>query len=156
LRPLIGSSGGKELVQVTFLLIRKLRNELRLTIILSSHLLHEIEQICNRVAIIDGGRLLYQGPVEDLIAKDQWIKLKVDRLEDAFRLLSRDHRLSLSRNGDQSLHVKMTDEQIPVVNALLVQHGFHVMELSPQRESLEQVFLRLTTRQESSTQELCE
>ena len=137
-------------------LIRKLRNELRLTIILSSHLLHEVEQICNRVAIIDGGRLLYQGPVEDLIAKDQWIKLKVDRLEDAFRLLSRDPRLSLSRNGDQSLHVKMTDEQIPVVNALLVQHGFHVMELSPQRESLEQVFLRLTTRQESSTQELCE
>jgi hypothetical protein len=38
----------------------------------------------------------------------------------------------------------MADEQIPVVNALLVQHGFHVMELSPQRESLEQVFLRLT------------
>jgi ABC-2 type transport system ATP-binding protein len=137
-------------------LIRKLRNELRLTIILSSHLLHEVEQICNRVAIIDGGRLLYQGPVEDLIAKDQWIKLKVDRVEDAFRLLSRDPRLSLSRNGDQSLHVKMADEQIPVVNALLVQHGFHVMELSPQRESLEQVFLRLTTRQESSTQELCE
>jgi hypothetical protein len=38
----------------------------------------------------------------------------------------------------------MADEQIPLVNALLVQHGFHVMELSPQRESLEQVFLRLT------------
>jgi len=38
----------------------------------------------------------------------------------------------------------MADEQIPLVNALLVQLGFHVMELSPQRESLEQVFLRLT------------
>jgi len=38
----------------------------------------------------------------------------------------------------------MADEQIPLINALLVQHGFHVMELSPQRESLEQVFLRLT------------
>ena len=120
-------------------LIRRLRDELRLTIILSSHLLHEVEQICNRVAIIDGGRLVYQGPVEDLIAKNHWIKLKVDRVEDAFKLLSRDPRLSLSRNGDQSLHVKMADEQIP-----LVQHGFHVMELSPQRESLEQVFLRLT------------
>jgi ABC-2 type transport system ATP-binding protein len=125
-------------------LIRRLRDELRLTIILSSHLLHEVEQICNRVAIIDGGRLLYQGPVEDLIGKNHWIKLKVDRAEDAFKLLSRDPRLSLSQNGDQSLHVKMADEQIPLVNALLVQHGFHVMELSPQRESLGQVFLRLT------------
>src|SRR5258708_6223350 len=125
-------------------LIRRLRDELGLTIMLSSHLLHEVEQICNRVAIIDEGRLLYQGPVEDLIAKDNWIKLRVDRVEDAFKLLSRDPRLSLSRNGDQSLHVKMADEQIPLVNALLVQHGFHVMELSPQRESLEQAFLSLT------------
>ncbi len=125
-------------------LIRRLRDELRLTVVLSSHLLHEVEQVCNRVAIIDGGRLLYQGPVEDLIAKDHWIKLRVDRVEDAFKLLSRDPRLSLSRNGDQSLHVKMANEQIPLVNALLVQHGFRVMELSPQRESLEQVFLRLT------------
>jgi hypothetical protein len=38
----------------------------------------------------------------------------------------------------------MADEQIPQVNALLVQHGFQVMELSPQRQTLEQVFLRLT------------
>jgi len=137
-------------------LIRRLRDELRLTIILSSHLLHEVEQICNRVAIIDGGRLLYQGPVEDLIAKDHWIKLKVDRVEDAFKLLSRDPRLSLSRNGDQSLHVKMADEQIPLVNALLVQHGFHVTELSPKRESLEQVFLRLTEEARKQSNKTCE
>jgi len=44
----------------------------------------------------------------------------------------------------------MVEEQIPLVNALLVQHGFRVMELSPPRESLEQVFLHLT--QEARTQ----
>jgi len=125
-------------------LIKRLRNELGLTIMLSSHLLHEVEQICNRVAIIDEGRLLYQGPVEDLIAKNNWIKLRVDRLTEAYELLSQDPSLSLSRNGDESLHVKMADDQIPLVNALLVQHGFSVMELSPQRESLEEVFLRIT------------
>jgi len=125
-------------------LIKRLRDELGLTIMLSSHLLHEVEQICNRVAIIDEGRLLYQGPVEDLIAKNNWIKLRVDRLSEAYELLSQDPSLSLNRNGDESLHVKMADDQIPLVNALLVQHGFSVMELSPQRESLEEVFLRLT------------
>jgi ABC-type multidrug transport system ATPase subunit len=127
-------------------LIRRLRDELGLTVILSSHLLHEVEQICNRVAIIDEGRLLYHGAVEDLIAKDNWIKLRVDRVTEAYELLVRNPRLSLSRNGDQSLHVKLADEQIPWVNALLVQRGFQVMELSPQRESLEQVFLRLTSQ----------
>ena len=133
-------------------LIRRLRDELGLTIMLSSHLLHEVEQICNRVAIIDEGRLLYQGPVEDLIAKDNWIQLRVDRVTEAYDLLSRNPRLSLNRNGDQYLYVKMAEEEIPLVNALLVQHNFRVMELSHRRESLEQVFLRLT--QEARTRSI--
>ena len=126
-------------------LVRRLRDELGLTVMLSSHLLHEVEQICNRVAIIDEGRLLYQGAVEDLIAKDNLIRLRVDRITEAYDLLSRNPRLSLHRNGDdQSLYVRMDGEEIPGMNALLVQHGFRVMELSRRRESLEQVFLRLT------------
>src|SRR5882672_5916465 len=125
-------------------LIRRLRDELGLTVVLSSHLLHEVEQICNRVAIIDEGRLLYQGSVEDLLGKHKLIKLKVDRVNEAYELLMKNPLLSLSRNGDESLYLKMSNEQIPLINALLVQHGFRVMELSPQRESLEQVFLSLT------------
>jgi len=125
-------------------LIRRLRDEFGLTVMLSSHLLHEVEQICNRVAIIETGHLLYQGSVGDLIAEHHWIKLRVDRLSEAYELLSLDPELSISRNGDESLHLRITDEQIPVVNARLVQQGFSVMEISPQRESLEEVFLRLT------------
>lgn len=125
-------------------LILRLRDELGLTVMLSSHLLHEVEQVCNRVAIIDQGRLLYQGPVDDLIEQSCWIKLRVDRPAEARELLSGNPNLSLSQNGDQSLYVKMADEQVPIVNSFLVENGFKVMELSPQRESLEQVFLRLT------------
>ena len=131
-------------------LIRRLRDELGLTIMLSSHLLHEVEQICNRVAIIEKGRLVYQGPVAELVTQGHSIKLKVDRLNDAFDLLSRDSRLSVSRNGDDSLYLKIAGDEIPGVNALLVERGFRVMELSPHRESLEEVFLRLT--REAGTQ----
>jgi ABC-2 type transport system ATP-binding protein len=128
-------------------LIRKLRDEMGLTVFLSSHLLHEVEQICNRVGIIDHGRLLYQGAIQDLVATDKVVKLTVDRCEEAYQLLSSDASLSVSLNGDKSLYVKMTDEQIPAINALLVEHGFRVSELSPQTETLEQVFLRLTRPQ---------
>jgi ABC-2 type transport system ATP-binding protein len=131
-------------------LIRRLRDELRLTVMLSSHLLHEVEQICNRVAIIDEGRLLYQGPVEDLMAQDSWTRLRVDRITEAYELLSRNPQLSVSLNGDESLHLRIAEEEIPRVNALLVEHGFKVIELSPQRESLEQVFLRLTQNARTS------
>jgi ABC-2 type transport system ATP-binding protein len=133
-------------------LIRRLRAELGLTIMMSSHLLHEVEQVCNRVAIVEEGRLLYQGPVEDLLAKDNWIKIRVNRVAEAYDLLSRNPHLSINRNGGQSLQVRMAEEEIPLVNALLVREGFSVMELSPQRESLEQVFLRLT--REARTQSI--
>ena len=126
------------------LLLPRLRDELGLTIMLSSHLLFEVERICNRVAIINDGRLLYQGAIENLIAAERLIKITVEPLEEACQLLSCDPALSVSRNGANSLYVKMPTEHIPRVNALLVANNIRVMELAPQRATLEEVFLRLT------------
>ncbi len=125
-------------------LIRRLRDERSLTVVLSSHLLHEVEQICNRVAIIDTGRLLYQGAVQELMAEGQRIRLTTDRITEAFELLAKDPRLTVTRNGDESLHLQVADEVVPDINALLVQNGFRVQEIASHRESLEEVFLRLT------------
>jgi ABC-2 type transport system ATP-binding protein len=131
-------------------LIRRLRDDFGLTVFLSSHLLYEVEQICNRVGIIDHGRLLYQGTIQDLVSKDKMVKLTVDRSEEAHRLLTSEAGLLVTLNGDKSLYVKMNDEQVPRINALLVERGFQVMELSPQNETLEQVFLRLTKPQSAT------
>jgi ABC-2 type transport system ATP-binding protein len=125
-------------------LIRRLRDEMQLTVILSSHLLHEVEQICNRVAIIDGGRLLYQGEVQNLVRSGQCVRLKVDRHQEALEFLTQDRQLEVSRNGDGFLYLQLPDDEIPDINALLVRQGFRVMEIASQHESLEQVFLRLT------------
>ena len=126
------------------LLLPRLRDEFGLTILLSSHLLHEVERVCNVVAIIEKGQLLYQGSIRSLIAKEKLIKITVDPLEDAFRLLSSDPRLSVSQTGSQSLYVRILNEQIPHVNALLVANDIRVMELTPQRATLEEAFLTLT------------
>jgi ABC-type multidrug transport system ATPase subunit len=126
------------------LLLPRLRDELGLTILLCSHLLSEVERVCNRVAIIDGGRLLYQGATGNLIGKDKMVRIVVDPIEEAYQLLLIDPTLSVSRNGSQSLYVKMPDERIPHVNATLVENGIRVMELSVERITLEEVFLTLT------------
>ena len=130
------------------LLLPRLRDERRLTILLSSHLLSEVERICDAVAIIDGGRLLYQGAIGSLIAKEQSVKITVDPLEEAYQLLVRDPLLSVSRNGSESLYIKMPYESIPGVNVMLVEHGIRVMEISPQRATLEEVFMSLTSNSE--------
>ena len=126
------------------LLLPRLRDELGLTIMLSSHQLFEVERICNRVAIINEGRLLYQGAVENLIEAEKLIRITVEPLEEAWQLLSRDPALSISRNGSNSLYVRMPQEQIPGVNALLVANNFRVSEIVTQNATLEEVFLTLT------------
>ena len=127
------------------LLLARLRDELGLTILLSSHLLYEIERVCNAVAIIDKGRLLYHGSIGSLTAKERLIKITVEPLENAYQLLNRDPTLSVRRNGSQSLYVKMQTDRIPRLNALLVANQIRVMELTPQRATLEEVFLNLTS-----------
>jgi ABC-2 type transport system ATP-binding protein len=126
------------------LLLPRLRDELGLTILLSSHLLHEVERICNTVAIIDKGRVLYQGAIDALVAKEKSIKITAAPLEDAYQLLSHELMLSVSRNGSESLYIKMPSECVPRINALLVASDIRVMELSPQQATLEDVFLSLT------------
>ena len=126
------------------MLLPRLRDELGLTILLSSHLLDEVERVCNAVAIIDAGRLLYQGPLKNLLREEKSVKITVDRLEAAYQLLAADPTISVSRNGSQSIYVKMRTECVPRINALLVAHDIRVMELAPQRPTLEDAFLNLT------------
>jgi len=131
-------------IQQTRNLIRRLQTDFRLTVLLSSHLLTEIEQLCNRVGIIHEGRLLYEGGPEALIAPARRYKVRVDDLTVAYELLSREAGVTVSRNGTSFLHVDADAERIPAVNALLVTHGIKVYELSPAQETLEEAFLRLT------------
>ena len=125
-------------------LIRRLRDDMKLTVLLSSHLLTEIEQLCNRVGIIHEGRLLYEGGPEALVASATLYKVRVDNLTGAFDLLSKEPGLTVSRNGSAFLHIDADAEQLAAANALLVGNGFRVYELSPAQESLEEAFLRLT------------
>lgn len=131
-------------IQQTRRLIRRLRDEFKLTVVLSSHLLSEIEQLCNRVGVIYEGRLLYEGAPDALIAPTTRFKLRVDNLSGASDLLTRELGVQISPNGDAFLHIDTNAEGIPDVNALLVAHGIKVYELTPVQESLEEAFLRLT------------
>jgi ABC-2 type transport system ATP-binding protein len=131
-------------IQQTRKLIRRLRDEFRLTVLLSSHLLTEIEQLCNRVGIIHEGRLLYEGGPEALVAPTTRYTVRVDNLSGAFDLLTRQPGLTVSGNGSSFLQIDADAERISAVNALLVAQGIKVYELSPAQESLEEAFLRLT------------
>ena len=131
-------------IQETRQLIRRLRDEFKLTVLMSSHLLTEVEQLCNRVGIIHEGRLLYEGGPESLIAPTSRFKMRVDNPSAAIELLTREPGVMVSQNGGGFLQVNADFDRIPAMNALLVAHGIGVYELTPDQERLEEAFIRLT------------
>jgi ABC-2 type transport system ATP-binding protein len=115
------------------------------TVFLSSHLLNEVEQTATHIGIINQGRLLFQGPLNQLqgqYARQLW--LRVDRPADAMALL-RKQGWQASKNGKPEIAVEVNGEaDVAMVNNSLVFNGFNVYRLELSRPALEDVFFSLT------------
>ncbi|HET9782962.1 MAG TPA: ABC transporter ATP-binding protein [Candidatus Dormibacteraeota bacterium] len=113
------------------------------TVLLSSHLLGEVEQICDRVGVISNGRLVRQSTVDDLIGREG-VLVRAQPLDRAQQLLTAMFGPECVAQSDGGLHVKVKPEQSTEVNRQLVGAGVAVSELRPFERSLEEVFFQLT------------
>ncbi|MCU1354939.1 MAG: ABC-type multidrug transport system, ATPase component [Acidimicrobiales bacterium] len=116
------------------------------TVFVSSHLLAEIEHTCDRVAILDRGRCVLEGRVDDVLAQAARPSLLVgvDDLDAGARLLAADG-LTVER-ADSLLRVALDRGEAARVTKVLAEHGHFVTELRPETVSLEDLFLNLTAR----------
>ncbi|GAB7387500.1 ABC transporter ATP-binding protein [Bacillaceae bacterium] len=126
--------------------VRSLAKKEALAIFVSSHLLSEIQLMCDRVAIINKGKLVKVAKIEDLLQKAmdkvEWI---VDPPELAEQLLAGFGFVSdLSRETDR-LVCRMPMEKVSEVNALLVANGVRVGGISRQTVTLEDLFVQMTS-----------
>jgi ABC-2 type transport system ATP-binding protein len=121
------------------------------TVVLSSHLLDEVERTCDAVAIVDHGKVIRQGPIADLLAGSAF-ELQVDcsTPERASALLAGTPWGTGIDVGPDGLRVDLaagTDRQVVAeVNRLLVEGGISVYRLQEIHASLESWFLEVTTR----------
>jgi ABC-2 type transport system ATP-binding protein len=112
------------------------------TVFLSSHLLHEVEQVCDRVAVLNRGRIIAEGPVADLAVGESVLRLRVSRLSAAMEALqSLPGVTSLSANGNW---VELRGPASETVVAHLVAQGVVPSEVREERPDLESLFLQLT------------
>jgi len=109
------------------------------TVFLSSHLLAEVEQLCQRVGVVDRGQLVLQDSLATLRAPTGSVVLRTPDPERAVALLDGDLR---GRSGSR-LVVRAEDPA--ELNARLVGHGIRITELAEERRSLEEVVLAATT-----------
>jgi len=122
------------------------------TVVLSSHLLDEVEKTVDYVAIVDYGRVVAQGSLDELRGdSDPRVVVEVDEVEPARRLLTETAYVSSVTESDGVLDIRVTDiALVPDLNRRLVQSGFAVKRLEPVQVSLEQTFLSITTRLEAA------
>ncbi len=114
------------------------------TVMLSSHLLGEVEQACHRIGVIARGKLITQSTVEELRAGRTVLVVSarpLDRAQAVARRLLGPERVSVV---DGALHLGADGSQAAHINRELVHAEVEVSELRPARRSLEDIFLELT------------
>lgn len=122
------------------------------TVLLSSHLLHEVEQVCDSVAILSKGKLIAQGNVDDLVRPggDERVRLRTTDNARAVEVLEGlDWVTSVEDDGD-SLLVAAVSDRSPEISTALGQAEVYVTEMAAEETSLEQYFLDVTEEERES------
>lgn len=123
------------------LTIQRLQKELGLTILLSSHLLNEVEQLCTRIAVLNQGKKVFEGTLADAKQTKQWVRLKVGDFTKATTSLQTEKLITDTRNG--SLVALADGVKTDALVRRLVALDIPVFEIAQEEETLESFYLNL-------------
>jgi ABC-2 type transport system ATP-binding protein len=125
-------------------LVRRLAND-GITVLLSSHLLGEVEELCNRVAIIRKGRIVYEGSLRELLASaSTGYRLRTTDVERARTVALNQPGITEVRVADGEVRFEADDDAVAALTIVLGQARIGVTALVPETASLEELFLGLT------------
>ncbi len=130
-------------------LLKELRN-MGKTIIISSHILHELAELCTTVGILEGGELLFHGPLEEIVARAKRgtrVHVKVaEQQELAGKLLKRIRGVKsvAQQNGALIIELENATHDFTGIAKTLIQNNFRLCEIKEEEVNLETAFMRLT------------
>ena len=126
-------------------LVKSLNQDKNITILLSSHVLFEIEQIANRMIIIDKGKALVEGNVQELVnSQDRQVAFVLADTAAGLALLNETiWATRVIKSNPDRIYFKINQDEIPKPNTFLVEHKMEIFAIEPVR-SLEEFFLQIT------------
>jgi ABC-2 type transport system ATP-binding protein len=128
-------------------LLPRLANEQGRCVLLSSHRMDEVEQVCDHVTIIHHGEIVARGTPESLAAQDNLIEIECERADAAAKLLGEiADIIQVRQTAADRLEVLAPSVRPARINQILIDRGITAGQIVVRRESLEDVFLRLTGR----------
>ncbi|RXK59973.1 ABC transporter ATP-binding protein [Lacibacter luteus] len=127
-------------------LILMLREKMKKTVLVSSHLLSEVEQIANRMLIIDKGKKLVEGTVSELFHPDDTVVLIETTNQPACEELLRNSNYATQLIGIDAagIELKLRKEEVPVLTKMLIENNISILGIHA-CHSLEDYFLKITT-----------
>jgi ABC-2 type transport system ATP-binding protein len=117
-------------------------------VFLNSHLLSEVEQVCDRVAVVDHGRVIASGTMSELLSGTA-VKVRVTGLAAADKKKLSDFG-PLDDEGDQLTFTSLSPDRVPELVSTIVALGGRVYEVAPRHQTLEDRFLQLLEEEEAS------
>jgi len=121
-------------------LIRRIGSTFGISIIMSSHLLGEIERVCDHLVVIDGGRLLRADTIASFTESMQVLTVQVDRDDDVLEQRLLKHGLTVTRDGSALLVGLDGDAPYDIVRDEVVELGVGLMRMEQRRHTLEDLF----------------
>lgn len=127
-------------------LIKKLSVEKGTTVLISSHILSEIEQMADTIGIIDHGRLIEELSMDEVKRRNRhYVKLTVSDMSRTIPILEKElHITDFESINDKELKIYQIEANFEEVNRLLNKNGIGVSEISLNKGNLEEYFLKLT------------
>ncbi|MBN1303491.1 MAG: ABC transporter ATP-binding protein [Anaerolineales bacterium] len=114
------------------------------TIFITSHMLHEVEQVCRRVAVLNKGEILAQGLVDELVCQDQTLRIEVADLHSAANYLAGLPDVGQVTKKENYLLIDATLDQAEMISSHLAKIGIYPRRIEPVGSDLEDFFLDLT------------
>lgn len=127
-------------------LLKQLAHEQGISVFVSSHILQEMQQMCDTVGIINNGRILRIGSVDELThsATQGLYRYKLRPMDKAVQLLQENAPDRISSVGDDYIVIRLSEQEIDVLNRRLMENNIGIYGLNPVEASLEQIFMEIT------------
>lgn len=114
------------------------------TIILASHILDEVQKTCTHMAVLERGKKLFSGPVDEVLNDDQWVELAADNMAGLQTVLKQvDFVENIQEEGEKYIIKLKKEISQAELNSYFYNHGIVLTHLALRKKSLEKYFLEL-------------
>ena len=123
-------------------MIRRVGRDFGISVLLSSHLMGDVERTCDRIVVLDGGHVTEEGDVARLTQETQTLVIQVDDKRDELVVALANRGIPAMVEGSEVVVEQQTEDQYDAIRDAVVETGARLRRMAPRRHSLTDIFRR--------------